>query len=64
MLFRSVPFWAFINLKATKEFGRHIKLALFINRMLDYMPDYTTVSGLKVRRTSKPYFGMEMNVAI
>lgn len=59
-----VPFWAFINLKVTKDFGSHLKLALFINRMLDYMPDYTTASGLKVRRTSKPYFGMEMNVKI
>lgn len=61
---QKVPFWAFLNVKVTKDFGRHMKLALFINRMLDYMPDYTSASGLKVRRTSKPYFGMEMNIKI
>ena len=41
-----------------------MKIALFVNRMIDYMPDYTTNSGMKVRRTSKPYFGMEMNFNI
>lgn len=56
-----VPFYMFINLKVTKDFGSWMKLALFVNRMIDYMPDYTTNSGLTVRRTSKPYFGMEIN---
>ena len=40
------------------------KLALFVNRMIDYMPDYTTNSGMTVRRTSKPFFGMEINFNI
>ena len=56
-----VPFYMFLNLKVTKDFGRWMKLALFVNRMIDYMPDYTTNSGQTVRRTSKPYFGMEVN---
>ena len=50
--------------EVTKNFGRWMKVALFVNRMIDYMPDYTTNSGMKVRRTSKPYFGMEMNFNI
>lgn len=58
---QKTPFWAFINMKVTKDFGQFLKIALFINRMIDYMPDYKSVSGLTIRRTSKPYFGMEMN---
>ena len=61
---QKVPFYMFLNLKVTKDFGKWMKLALFVNRMIDYMPDYTTNSGLKVRRTSKPYFGMEVNFRI
>ena len=61
---QKVPFYMFMNLKVTKDFGRWMKIALFVNRMIDYMPDYTTNSGMKVRRTSKPYFGMEMNFNI
>lgn len=61
---QKVPFYMFLNLKVTKDFGKRMKIALFINRMIDYMPDYTTNSGLKVRRTSKPYFGMELNFSV
>lgn len=61
---QKVPFYMFLNLKVTKDFGKWMKIALFINRMIDYMPDYTTNSGLKVRRTSKPYFGMELNFSV
>ncbi len=60
-LTQRVPFYMFLNLKVTKGFGKWMKAALFINRMIDYMPNYTTNSGLTVRRTTKPYFGMEMN---
>lgn len=59
-----VPFWMFLNLKVTKDFGKWMRLALFIDRMIDYMPDYETNSGLTIRRTSKPYFGMEINFTI
>lgn len=61
---QKVPFYMYLNLKVTKDFGKWMKIALFINRMIDYMPDYTTNSGLKVRRTSKPYFGMELNFSV
>lgn len=59
-----VPFWMFLNLKVTKDFGKWMRFALFIDRMIDYMPDYETNSGLTVRRNSKPYFGMEINFTI
>lgn len=63
-LTQRVPFYMFLNLKVTKDFGQWMKLALFVNRIIDYMPDYKTNSGLTVRRTSKPYFGMEINFNI
>lgn len=63
-LTQRVPFYMFLNLKVTKDFGRWMRLALFVNRMIDYMPDYETNSGLTIRRTSKPYFGMEINFSI
>lgn len=57
----SIPFAMGINLKATKEIGKHINLALFVNRLLSFTPDYYRGSQL-VRRTSTPYFGMEANL--
>lgn len=60
----TVPFYAFLNLKVTKTFGQYMNLALFVDRILDYMPDYKTNSGLTVRRTVRPYFGIELNVTL
>jgi len=53
------PFYALVNLKASKTFGKWIKLSLFVDRILDYTPDYT-VDGLTIRRSANPYFGMEI----
>ncbi len=61
---RTIPFYAYFNLKVTKDFGRWMRLALFIDRILDYMPDYTTKNGATVRRMARPYFGMELNFNI
>ena len=60
----TVPFYMFVNLKVTKTFGNYLNLALFVDRILDYMPDYKTNSGMTVRRTSRPYFGIELNFTI
>ncbi len=58
------PFYMYVNFKATKEFGKHFSLALFANRMLDCMPDYTR-NGYLIRRTAgSPYFGMEMKLSL
>lgn len=58
---RTTPFYAYFNLKVTKNFGRWMTLALFVDRILDYMPDYTNKTGITVRRMARPYFGMELN---
>ena len=59
-----IPFYAFFNLKVTKDFGKYMNVALFVDRILDYMPDYETSSGLTVRRIARPYFGIETNITI
>lgn len=57
----TVPFAMDINLKATKDIGKHINLALFVNRLLSVYPDYRRGEQL-IRRSSTPYFGMELNL--
>lgn len=58
-----VPMAMYVNLKATKQIGRWMRISAFVNRILDYLPDYTA-NGLRVRRTSEAYFGMEATVTI
>ena len=56
-----VPFAMNVNLKATKTlFNEKMTIALFVNKLLDCSPDYTR-SGFTIRRSVRPYFGMEMN---
>ena len=58
------PFYLYVNFKATKDFGKHLSISLFADRILDYVPDYER-NGLHVRRTAlNPYFGMEMNIKL
>ena len=52
-----------INLKATKNIGKYIKLSFFANKILDYLPDYNS-GGRIVRRNASPYFGVEANLKI
>ena len=59
----TTPIAMYVNLKATKQVGKHLKIAVFANRLLDYLPDYKS-NGLMVRRTSDPYFGMELNFSL
>ncbi len=58
-----VPIALYVNLKATKQIGRKVRLSAFVNRILDYLPDYTA-NGLRVRRTSEAYFGMEATLTL
>lgn len=55
-----VPLAMYINLKATKRIGKNLKIAMFVNRIIDYLPEYKSGS-LTIRRASSPYFGMELN---
>ena len=56
----TTPIAMYVNLKATKQIGKHLNIAVFANRMLDYLPNYHS-NGLLIRRSSDPYFGMELN---
>ena len=58
------PFYMYVNFKVTKEFGKNMSIALFANRILDYVPDYTR-NGYLIRRTAaSPYFGMELKLKL
>lgn len=59
-----VPVALFVNLKATKQVGRRLRLSAFVNRILDYLPDYFTNNGIRIRRTTEAYFGMEATLTI
>ena len=60
----TTPFYLYVNFKATKDFGKHLSISLFADRIIDYVPDYEK-NGMLVRRTAlNPYFGMEMNIKL
>ena len=58
-----IPRAIFVNLKVTKSIGRYLNVAMFVNRLFDHQPDYYS-NGILVRRSSDPYFGMELNFKI
>ncbi|MDE7135767.1 MAG: outer membrane receptor protein, partial [Muribaculaceae bacterium] len=58
-----VPTAVYVNLKATKQIGRWLRISAFVNRIVDYLPDYKS-NGMSVRRYSDAYFGMEATVTI
>lgn len=60
---RTIPTALYLNLKATKTIGRHFQVAVYVNRLFDYLPDYTS-NGLTIRRSADAYFGMELNITI
>ena len=51
------------DVKATKTIGKWLRLSLFANRILDYLPSYK-MNGLLIRRNVDPYFGMELNFTL
>jgi hypothetical protein len=51
-----------------KTITKYATIALYVNRLLDVLPDYK-VSGanggqVTIHRTASPYFGMEINLNI
>lgn len=60
---QTIPLAVYVNLKATKTIGKWLRLSLFANRLLDYLPDYVS-NGLVIRRNVSPYFGMELNFTL
>lgn len=59
----TVPMSMTVNLKATKEIGKYMRLSFFANKILDYMPDYEA-NGRVIRRNVSPYFGVEANFTL
>jgi hypothetical protein len=60
----TVPFALNLNLKITKKLlNDRLRIAMFCNRIWDYSPDYESY-GKTIRRHTKPYFGLEINVKI
>ena len=65
---RTVPFEGYLNLRVQKSITKFANIALYVNRLLDILPDYQ-VSGangsmVTIHRTASPYFGMEINLNI
>lgn len=58
-----IPTALYVNFKVTKRIGRYLRLSAYVNRILDYLPDYKS-NGLTIRRTSEAYFGMEATITI
>ncbi|MDG5800612.1 carboxypeptidase-like regulatory domain-containing protein [Marinilabiliaceae bacterium ANBcel2] len=53
-----------VNLKLKKEIGDNMSFSFFVNRIMNYLPDYTTPSGTVQSRRATPYFGMEFTLSI
>jgi len=51
-----------VNLTVSKVISKQIELSFYVNRILDYYPDYTSKYGNNVKRKVSPYFGMELNI--
>lgn len=53
-----------LNLKATKEIGKHLTISCFVNRIWDYNPMYRTNLDTNNRKWTVPFFGTEIKVTI
>ncbi len=60
---KTVPFAGYLNLRVQKSITRYADIAFFVNKLLDYLPDYK-VDGITIHRSASPYFGMEINLKI
>ena len=53
-----------LNLKATKEIGKHLKISFMVNRLWDYNPKYKTKTNGENRTWVVPAFGAELKIII
>lgn len=58
-----IPFAGYLNLRVQKSITKYADLAFFVNKLLDYLPDYK-VDGITIHRSAEPYFGMEINLKL
>jgi len=56
------PVSIFMNLKASKEFGKNVKLSFFINNLIDINPYYKAADKTTEREWAIPFFGAELTV--
>lgn len=56
-----IPIGVNVNLKMSKRFNELFIVSLFVNRLLDYHPDYES-NGVTIRRSVSPYFGAELKL--
>lgn len=56
------PIAGYLNIKMNKSLTKYANLSFFIDKILDYLPDYKAENGVIVRRSAKPYFGMEIKL--
>ena len=62
--YRKIPLLMNVNLKATKKlFQDKATVSIFVNRLFTVAPDYE-VNGVVKRRSSTPYFGMELMLTL
>lgn len=57
------PFYMYVNFKASKNFGKFLNLSFYVDRILDYSPNYES-NGYTIRRNVNPYFGMEITLKL
>ena len=61
---QKIPVSTTFNIKATKTFWQErVAMAMYVNRLFAIMPDYERY-GVTIRRSTSPYFGMELNLRI
>jgi len=63
----TAPIDLLVNFKATKVIKDKIRIAMFVNRLFIYKPNYTQYGVYNIRRndpSDNPYFGMEINIKI
>lgn len=59
-----VPLALNVYLKLSKEIGDFIQIGFYVNRILNYLPTYTSKNNTTVTRTDSPFFGAEINIKI
>ena len=63
-----VPFAGYLNLRVQKSVTKYATIALYVNRLLDVLPDYrirkSDGTWVNQHRSASPYFGMEINLTI
>lgn len=53
-----------VNLKATKELGKHLRCSFYVNRLFEYSPSYTDNLQVTRRNRTTPSFGAELMITL